>query len=696
MIYGRYQHLANGVAWFLAGWLAFGFPFSYFQFTPSVRAGGATMYLLWDSTNGDPPDGWVTQSGSGDPAYQRFLRGDAAVSALSTGGNEAGIHNHTLSNMTVSTNIAGAAYKNNRADTVDCALSHSHNILASFMDDATILPKYRDLVLIMYEAGMPDFLPADVIVGFASGASIPSGFTQYSSQNTNFVRLADATGSSTGSNTHTHTNVAIILDVCDTISLNNRGANVVASEKHFHQYSGTSPTGDHTPPSTGLPLYSVDDADTPLPTDMIAFFNASPPTWWTSLSESGGDFYQKYIYGNSTYATGTGSATHNHPGVTQLVTGAAVDPGPVLVDPGTPSASAASSTHTHTITTPTYSNENNDPPYINVVVAKYDPPDLTWSSGILDSYTIYESGTLTWGAGTEVCSATLTDDNSSTVECSGDGIDDSTQYRIDVVLKNVGSVAAHMYGGSDTVTFKNIIGGWAGTTPTIGSCGFYDSGSDDTGTPSCTPASGANDVILSNIGASSEVILAASSGLEGFMLIVTTDSDATTSSTSYMDTIIDTNSEDSSKITVSLASALGITAPDNIVLAASNPGAVSETTFETDELVVVTDGGSGWSLTAAMQTTFSDGGSNTIPDASVYLHKDGNVETEDEYTIWSGDVENVTETDETVSLDESRSVGTRSSGTGGDTTNVRPTIKIIMPVDQAIADYDGVIRFTVV
>ena len=68
----------------------------------------------------------------------------------------------------------------------------------------------------------------------------------------------------------------------------------------------------------------------------------------------------------------------------------------------------------------------------------------------------------------------------------------------------------------------------------------------------------------------------------------------------------------------------------------------------------------------------------------------------DTYTIWSGVTTNVSEPSAgTYSLDTAKTVGTRSSGTGGDVTNVRPTIQIVIPPDAVVEEYTGDLTFTV-
>ncbi|OGB74957.1 hypothetical protein A2810_02650 [candidate division Kazan bacterium RIFCSPHIGHO2_01_FULL_49_10] len=138
---------------------------------------------------------------------------------------------------------------------------------------------------------------------------------------------------------------------------------------------------------------------------------------------------------------------------------------------------------------------------------------------------------------------------------------------------------------------------------------------------------------------------------------------------------------------------LGVTAPANITLTAGNPSQTLDTTFPGGSEVTVTDGGNGWSITVIMQTTLTSGG-NTIPNANVKIRKDGLVDS-GSYTIWGGTYTNVAETNATESLDVSRTVGTRSSGTSGDSTTTRPSIQVVIPGIQAAGDYAGAMRFTV-
>ena len=177
----------------------------------------------------------------------------------------------------------------------------------------------------------------------------------------------------------------------------------------------------------------------------------------------------------------------------------------------------------------------------------YSAPDLSWATGSAD-FKIYQSSSLTWDDGTLVCSGTLSDDNGSTIDCTSGTIANSTQYRVQVVLGNIGSTDATMASG-DYVDHVAVKGGWAGTSPTLGSCAFNDLDSDNGASPSCNAAWNTNDVRITNTGDTVNIAYADTNNAEGFMYLITTDSDVPTSdSTSYMNASIDTVTEDSSKI----------------------------------------------------------------------------------------------------------------------------------------------------
>lgn len=174
--------------------------------------------------------------------------------------------------------------------------------------------------------------------------------------------------------------------------------------------------------------------------------------------------------------------------------------------------------------------------------------DLSWNTGSAD-FEIFNSSSLTWDAGTSVCSGSLTDLAQNTISCSSGSVSGSTSYRVQVTLDNIGTTNVLMNGSTEFIDYKNIKAGWAGTSPTLGTCGFYDIDADN-GSTTCSVAWSGNDARITNTG-TGDVQLASSSGSEGFMFLITTDSTVPSSNaTSYLNATIDDNIRNSSKITI--------------------------------------------------------------------------------------------------------------------------------------------------
>ncbi|MDP2647680.1 MAG: hypothetical protein Q8P35_00330, partial [Candidatus Yanofskybacteria bacterium] len=157
---------------------------------------------------------------------------------------------------------------------------------------------------------------------------------------------------------------------------------------------------------------------------------------------------------------------------------------------------------------------------------------------------------LEWDNGTLTCSATLNDDNSRISTCGP--INKNQKYRVQNVLKNVGGGVVSMAAG-DFVDQVNVKTFWAGTSPTISAasdCGFNDFDTDDTST-TCNVAFSGNDVRITNT--TGTVLMAATTGTEGFMYLITTDTNVSLSdSSTYMNASIDSITEDSSRVTIGL------------------------------------------------------------------------------------------------------------------------------------------------
>ncbi|MGD8613855.1 MAG: hypothetical protein PVI93_22765, partial [Desulfobacterales bacterium] len=126
------------------------------------------------------------------------------------------------------------------------------------------------------------------------------------------------------------------------------------------------------------------------------------------------------------------------------------------------------------------------------VTVTYSAPDLSWATGSAD-FEIYQSSSTTWDAdGPPVCTGTLSDDNGSTIDCTSGAIANSTTYRVQVVLTNTGTAAATMTSG-EYVYHRLVKGGWAGSSPSLGSCDFQDLDGGDS-SPNCSADFSGDDV----------------------------------------------------------------------------------------------------------------------------------------------------------------------------------------------------------
>ncbi len=106
----------------------------------------------------------------------------------------------------------------------------------------------------------------------------------------------------------------------------------------------------------------------PLPTQGTLNVTSTPSGANVLLSNNGGDFYQKFLLGGSSYGATGGSSSHNHSDQTVTLTTVTGTGSDGKVAGGT--TSYASTTHTHTVGVTSFSAPSNLPPYVNVVFAK--------------------------------------------------------------------------------------------------------------------------------------------------------------------------------------------------------------------------------------------------------------------------------------------------------------------------------------
>ncbi|MFC2044883.1 fibronectin type III domain-containing protein [Chloroflexota bacterium] len=349
-------------------------------------AGGANMILFWDG--GTAPTDWTVVSDPGGDFYQKFPRGEATYGG--TGG--AATHNHTATFGSTSAgsgtiNIGTGANAGAATDT------HTHTLASSTISTDSNLPGYRNLRVIKYTGGggVPTSIPAGAIAIFDT--TLPAGWTRYSAQDNYFVQ-GEATASGTGgSANHTHTISITTNTPTGTTTLKTPGSFTYATDIHTHSETDGTDVVSNEPPYVTIILAKA-DSDTAIPAGMISMFDASPTGNWDVLSNSGGDFYQRFLLGSDTYGSTGGSGSHNHGNqvvTLTTVTGTASN-GKLTQSP------FASDTHTHTVDVTAFSSPTTLPPYVNVVFAKA----LHYSSGtiasdVLDTaYTGSEWAELIW------------------------------------------------------------------------------------------------------------------------------------------------------------------------------------------------------------------------------------------------------------------------------------------------------------
>jgi len=347
----------------------FGLSAIYVDLTPSetiikeAKAAVANLHLFW--TGEDAPDGWtIVSDGGGEDFYNKFLKGiDTTTGYGGTGG--AVDHNHTTDVTVYATTSETAA----RGGIGLAPTNHVHGGNETVSDEDN-LPPYRQIKVIEYTTGgVPDSIPSGAIAIFDD--TPPDGWTSISggggNYNQKFLRASTDATTTSGSNTHTHDITAVISNSPQAEIGDNGILSTAGQTGHTHTLSGgvTSPAVNNIPPYIDVILASKDSAGIPT-VGMIGFFDDTPASGWTVVSNGGGAFNGKYLRGNTSYdAVGGGALTHTHVDATGFTSSG---PNNVL---GTGSGTAASSgSHTHTVDFTDFSTDNHEPPHIEVIFAK--------------------------------------------------------------------------------------------------------------------------------------------------------------------------------------------------------------------------------------------------------------------------------------------------------------------------------------
>jgi len=465
---------------------------------------------------------------------------------------------------------------------------------------------------------------------------------------------------------------------------------------------------------------------------MLFYDGAAVPSGWTSLSASAGDiFYQRFPRGYSSYGNPAGSSTHDHTATISNFSGP--DATGAVNSSGT---AFSSSTHTHSFTADA-SAGSNVPPYRELQIIQYDAGIPSGASAIPASViAIFDTDSMPDGW------TRYSAQDDYFVRCGPDGeaTGGSPVSHIHVVsfsgalnpvdtpVGTVGAFDPSFALAGHTHTINNIVTGRGDSTPLNSDIVLGQNGDSATSIPlgmmamftgspggSWTSKSGSGEDLYQRF-FEAKLSYAASGG--GAATHDHSDSlsqstqgpsiylqyDRGTGGVAALGTHIHTfdvsySETDNLPPYVDVivyqypSSALGVTAPGSFTMPSGNPGTTTEYTFDTDELVAVADGGAGWTL--SVSSTLWAGPIENIPAANIKLKTNGVLATEP--TIITGVTTNVSETAEgTHSLDTSKNISTRTSGSASDVTNHRPTIAVVIPPDTPAADYVGTLTFTVI
>lgn len=402
------------------------------------------IILLWDTANGSVPGGWTSLSDSGGAYYGVMPRG-----AASYGSSTAGVDSHTPT-VTYSSATAGASGTAlGSAGSAVVENSHTHTWTSPTVGSESVLPLYKNLKVIY--ANNPSTLPSNII-GIFDTASPPSGWTGYDALNTSNRHLRGFDDNATGgATTHSHTIDKTSDSASQTMtdSGNKSGTGALA---HSHTLSGSTDNATNAPPYVDVYFaYNSSGSSVELPNGLIALFNATPPTNWSSVS--GSTPYQNNFLRGATSglgSTGGSSSDHTHNGTKVVTSGTGGATAGNLGNSG--ALTGAGISHTHDVTY-TVGSSASLPVYRDTIIGKYTAPGDTFEGYV---YTDDTEGTALGSV--SVCLAVNATHNAA--DC--DTTDGAGQFSF---------VSAGNTSTNDQLTFFLDGGTYFGNTVTVGTGG---------------------------------------------------------------------------------------------------------------------------------------------------------------------------------------------------------------------------------
>lgn len=196
--------------------------------------------------------------------------------------------------------------------------------------------------------------------------SCDAAWTRNTSFDARFPLGSSTYGTTAGSSTNTHANLAITTGSPNSFC----GVNVSANPDNNTSVRGANHTHTATlafGTTTALPPYKdaffCSSNSFMIPSDSISLFTSTVPSGWTRFSALDGYF----VRGNSSYGATGGSTTHTH-----TITNTTTSSGNPFASCAFASASLSvlSADHSHSITSQSTSAGSNMPPYLPIIYGK--------------------------------------------------------------------------------------------------------------------------------------------------------------------------------------------------------------------------------------------------------------------------------------------------------------------------------------
>ena len=324
------------------------------------------FFVFWDGT--DTPTGWTCVScATTDPFYNRF------IIANDTYGNSGGIEN--VQNHTITKDTIGTSTQNVSASTDSEGIStsddtHTMTTFSANFTNNQSFPRYRSLRVIRYNNGIPKNLSTGMIIMWNS-TTAPSNYAIYTDMNDFFIHANNTANQTGGQDNHTHVIYDTKFNGVDVTTKRATGAATVnlSSTTHIHTFGNvTSNLSDNIPNFVTIVLIKSLQDNNPFPIGGIFMFNVTPTDTRFDVISNASNFKNNYLKANLSFNTTGGSASHFHLNFSGETSVSDVN---VTAPTSSPTTQLSRDNHTHRFNA-NVSSTNNNPRYINVILAMYN------------------------------------------------------------------------------------------------------------------------------------------------------------------------------------------------------------------------------------------------------------------------------------------------------------------------------------